>query len=630
MPAESKSSARSRNGGKSSSPQRNGLTGHALRNARLRQRSLERAEEAPPLARLIVHIRAKILGMTRLELVRRSGISRGTLRDLELGVHTPTRRILRKFIDFCQKQQVPEALIEELRCLYAGTGETLGEVIARLQLRAGSPRELAQRVGLSPATLWEYQRGTFPLPLSLLRRLCQAVEVNSAHAEQLWHASERRRLLDKGYPPPLAEFWVLCSRKGWAEKHLGKKGVKSAVLRKLRYLEVPPWEDIEEIARKVCCSDDELSRLRELWRPEAVSAPADEFGPRLRQYRKKRGMSRREVSDLFGIGGKKPARIIKYIEEDGFYSTRAFPAGLIALIVPNQKEQAVLLKAWRRRREVFHSRHRPEMRLDLRLVREMYGFSPGDMEPVLGYSSSEYQRIERGVTALRATGLERIIQAIHQAGKKKVEQILAQREQALAEREAWRSPESVAKMIEQLSRREGGLLPLARLLKQSQVKGLSVDRLRRIVTGREVPPWCVVRQVSKVAGVADLIDVRDDWLEGYRKELRDCCPSPLGVELRLLIAEVAETLRAFAPRLGFNYSVLVRNFQLIDRDQPIKWAYVERILVAAGLTRDDPRWREIHALWYTAADRLRNRARTLPPRARNGNNGVPDQSPGHS
>jgi transcriptional regulator with XRE-family HTH domain len=560
--------------------------------------------------------------MTRLELVRRSGISRGTLRDLELGVHTPTRRILRKFIEFCQKHQVPETLLEDLRCLYAGSGETLGEVIARLQLRAGSPRELAQRVGLSPATLWEYQRGTFPLPLSLLRRLCQAVEVNPAHAEQLWHATERDRLLDKGYPPPLAEFWVLCSRKGWAEKHLAKKGVKSAVLRKLRYLEVPPWEDVEDIAGKVCCSGEELARLRELWRPEADSPAADDFGPRLRQHRKKRGMSRREVSDLFGIGGKKPARIIKYIEEDGFYSTRAFPAGLVALLVPNQREQAALLKAWRRRREVFHSRHRPEMRLDLRLVREMYGFSPADLEPVLGYSSSEYQRIERGVTPLRPSGLERIVQAIHQAGEKKVEQILARREQALTEREAWRSPESIAKLVEQLARREGGLLPLARLLKKSLVKGLSVDRLRRIAAGREVPPWCVLRQVSKAAGVADLVDVRDDWLGRFRRELRECCPSPLGVELRLLIAEVAETLRAFAPRLGFNYSVLVRNFQLIDNDQPIKWAYVERILVAAGLTRDDSRWLEIHALWYTAADRLRNRARNLPARSRNGSNGV--------
>src|SRR5690349_4309376 len=68
------------------------LTGHALRNAHLRERSLQRAQTAPPLARSLVQIRAEVLGMTRLEFVRRSGISRGTLRDLELGVHMPTRR----------------------------------------------------------------------------------------------------------------------------------------------------------------------------------------------------------------------------------------------------------------------------------------------------------------------------------------------------------------------------------------------------------------------------------------------------------------------------------------------------------------------------------------------------------
>src|SRR5579883_635545 len=80
----------------------NGLTGHALRNAHLRAHSLARAEAAPPLARLIVQIRAGTLGMTRLEFARRSGIRRGTLRDMELGIHTPTRRILQQFVSACR------------------------------------------------------------------------------------------------------------------------------------------------------------------------------------------------------------------------------------------------------------------------------------------------------------------------------------------------------------------------------------------------------------------------------------------------------------------------------------------------------------------------------------------------
>src|SRR5262249_50320815 len=74
------------------------LTGHALRNATLRERSLARAREAPPLARALVTIRARVLGMTRMEFARRSGVSRGSLRDIELGVHTPTRRTLQQFV----------------------------------------------------------------------------------------------------------------------------------------------------------------------------------------------------------------------------------------------------------------------------------------------------------------------------------------------------------------------------------------------------------------------------------------------------------------------------------------------------------------------------------------------------
>jgi hypothetical protein len=78
------------------------------------------------------------------------------------------------------------------------------------------------------------------------------------------------------------------------------------------------------------------------------------------------------------------------------------------------------------------------------------------------------------------------------------------------------------------------------------------------------------------------------------------------VELRLLIAEVAPTLRAFSPRLGVNYSVLVRDLQRIDRDDPVRWYHVERILRALGLAGTDERWKELRALWSTAGERRKS------------------------
>src|SRR5262245_13780396 len=98
------------------------LTGHALRNLHLRERSLDRARTAPPLARAVVRTRAGTLQMTRLEFARRSGMSRGVLRDLELGVHTPTRLTLQRFVAYCQKLRVSADELEELRRLYAGPG----------------------------------------------------------------------------------------------------------------------------------------------------------------------------------------------------------------------------------------------------------------------------------------------------------------------------------------------------------------------------------------------------------------------------------------------------------------------------------------------------------------------------
>jgi transcriptional regulator with XRE-family HTH domain len=583
------------------------LTGHALRNAHLRQRALRRAETAPPLARLLVTLRAQQLGLTRLELARRSSISRGTLRDLELGIHTPTRRILQQLLAFYQRTGVANEHLEELRRLYAGSGATLEQFLARLELLAGSSRELARRVGISAATLWEYRRGHFPLSLSLLRQMCAAVGADAAPAEELWRAAERQRLRQRGYSEALAEFWVLCGRGGYTEKQLLALGLGTAAVRRLRYLELPPWEEVAGVAQQLG-DEEEVRALERLWRREEQSQSADlpdKFGSRVRQLRKKQGITRRELADLFNIGGKKPARIIKYIEEDGFYSAQAYPAGLAALLAGKENENAALLATWQQRRTQFHRRHRPETRIDLRLAREMYGFAPREMEAILGYSSLEYQKIERGVQPLTDTARQRILHAIRAAGQRRVESLLQQRRQREAERVAWQRPPSVQALIALLARREGGFIPLSRQLKRLGLKGLWAARLRAVNRGEEVPPWCVLERIATVCQVADWEEVHEDWRQRYREQLRKRCPSPLGVELRLLIGEIAESLRDFSPRLGFNYSVLVRDMQKIDRDEVVKWFHVERIARAAGLPAEDARWREIHALWYTVSDRRR-------------------------
>jgi transcriptional regulator with XRE-family HTH domain len=592
------------------------LTGHALRNAHLRQRALARAETAAPLACLVVKIRAETLGMTRLEFARRSGISRGTLRDLELGIHRPTRRIMQQFVAFCQHSGVDPEQLETLRRFYAGCGATLQQAIARLELRAGSPHELARRVGISPATLWEYRRGNFPIPLALLQKLYQAVGDDGRAAEALWYETERNRLLERGYPEALAEFWTRCGRQGYAERQLLGLGVLStATARRLRYLELPSWTEVESAARILSRDDEELQILKRIWaRDEQKLSPQDRFGPRLQQLRRKRGISRRELADLFGIGGKKPARIIKYIEEDGFYSKKAYPAGLAALLTGDDAEQVRLLEFWQERRTQFYRRHRPETRIGLRLAREIYGFDPQDMEPILGYTSLEFQRIERGVSPLLESGLARIVEAIHRAGRRQVAALLQQRSKSAAERSAWQAPPTVVAMITLLARKEGGLIPLTRRLSLAGLRGLWAGRLRAIARGEEIPAWQVLEQVARACGVLDWTEVCRDWTRRYRAQLQARFRSPLAVELRLLIAEVAPTLRTFSRRLAFNYSVLIRDLQRIDADQPVKWFHVERILRAAGLAPDHERCKEMRALWYTAAERNGRGHRSARPR----------------
>jgi transcriptional regulator with XRE-family HTH domain len=579
------------------------LTGHALRNAHLCERALARAREAPPLSQLVVRIRAGVLGITRLELARRSGLSRGALRDLELGIHSPTRQTLQQFLDYCRRQRVDPAILDELRQLYTGPADTLAGLLAQLELRAGSSRELARRVGISPTTLWEYHRGNFPLPWALLVALCKAVGQDAAAAEELWHSDQRRRLLERGWPEAWVELCVLCNRAGHPESHLTQLGVSNATLRRLRYLELPPWEEVERAAAALCRSDGELRRLQALWQRDQKCRPHDDFGPELKRLRQQQGIRRRQLADLFQIGGKKPARILKHIEEDGLYSAQAFPAGLVAVLTADEAQRQRLLMAWQERRRQFHRRRRPETRIELRLARERYGFGPGDMEAVLGYDPLEYQKIERGVGPLLASAEERILTAIHQAGAKRLVELLVQRRRRQVEQTAWQTPTSVAALVALLARREGGLIPLAKRLRAAGLTRLWPGRLRAIRRGDEVPPWPVLKQLAQVAGVVDLAEVQRDWTERYRARLEEHCPSPLGVELRLLIGEEAVTLRELSPRLGFNYSVLIREFQRIDRDEPLRWFHVERLLGVLGVAPLSERWRQFRALWSTAGQR---------------------------
>ncbi len=485
------------------------LAGHALRNAHLRRRAVERAQTAAPLARLVVTLRAEVLGLTRLECARRCGVSRGALRDLELGVHQPTRQTLQHFLDFCRTQHVPAHYLDELQCLYVGPGGTLEQLLGRLELRAGSARTLAQRVGISATTLWEYRRGSFPLPLALLRQMCAAVGEDAAEAEALWAAAQRRRLLERGLPPAWAELCLLCACAGHPESHLLRLGVRNATFRRLRYLELPPWDEVAAAARALCQDDAELRALEHLWRQGEPAPPHPPgFGPALKRLRERQGVSRRELADLFGVGGKKPARILKHIEEDGLYSAQAYPAGLAAVLTDDQAERDRLLELWRQRREQFHRRRRPETRVELRLVREQYGFGLADMEALLGYPSLEYQRIERGVSPLLDSARRRIVQALHQAGQRRVAALLQQRAARAAQRTAWRAPTTVAALVAALAEREGGLVPLARLLKRAGLRGLWIGRLRTLLHGGDLPAWPVVEQLALAGGVEELADLR--------------------------------------------------------------------------------------------------------------------------
>ena len=237
------------------------------------------------------------------------------------------------------------------------------------------------------------------------------------------------------------------------------------------------------------------------------------------------------------------------------------------------------------------------MQLDLRMHREFFGFNINDAARVLGYTSLEYQKIERGIEQLSDSARTRILKALSESGYEKVGEIFQRRSQRDMKRVAWKSPGSVSEMIRLLAVREGGLVPLSRKLRDAKLSGISPPRLRSYLQEEETPSWSLLHEIAESCGVKNLGDVHINWIHRYREQLNQKSDSSLAVELRLLIAEVAPTLRAFAKRLPFNYSVLLRDLYRVEGHEPIKWPHIERLLRAAGLPSSSERWRVLVRLW---------------------------------
>jgi hypothetical protein len=126
-----------------------------------------------------------------------------------------------------------------------------------------------------------------------------------------------------------------------------------------------------------------------------------------------------------------------------------------------------------------------------------------------------------------------------------------------------------------------------------------------VARGVDLPSWFWIQEVARITKVPDLARMRDEWYARSRRRLEATGISPLAVELRLLVAETASSVREFSHRLPFNYSVLVRDLGRIDGGRTIGWFHVERLLTAAGLATHHDRWQEIRVLWCTVENQLK-------------------------
>ena len=229
----------------------------------------------------------------------------------------------------------------------------------------------------------------------------------------------------------------------------------------------------------------------------------------------------------------------------------------------------------------------------VRWHRILCGVTPQQLADVSGFSKADILRLEHGPREVSASEEKRLLELIESFPADKVALARARMTELTT------PPSTIVEAVTRLRDRQGGYVPLSRVLHDETQRCLCLSpaHLKKIERGQDIPTLPLLEHLVTRGGSQLTPELIQDWYDRMPQHLVEHPKlrwrHPLVRGFGIIVFEKWPSLYAFWEEQfqdDFTYSIVARNFQQLNgRWGDFPWTMVSRHLNAVGLGVSDPR-----------------------------------------
>lgn len=262
------------------------------------------------------------------------------------------------------------------------------------------------------------------------------------------------------------------------------------------------------------------------------------------------------------------------------YDYPSLSRALIARYLSDSQEQyQCLLALAKESRRVQRTRQRSIGLSAIRDERELYGLSPEDVEPRIGYCHDELLRIEQGRKRISSEEESQIVDVICAEGEARIQRVLES---------ARRAPSTVRAFVEHLVKKNART-GFGDHYKQfaDRMPGIGHELLKLIVRGEEMPGLPVIGCIVSTGGEALTEKLIEDWSYEYTVQELQKGGTFLA---RVFHTVCAEKYRSPYEFYGVHGTSMKKSLQRFKKGAVCEWKSIRKALLQLGVQENSPRW----------------------------------------
>lgn len=564
--------------------------------------------QGDPLASLLVYVRWRVLGWSRLGAEEAMGIPRETIAANEQPrTAEGTRfhnRIFHAILAAWQQHGVPAqyccALIKHV---LGASRHSLYGAFQEQWLREGIPA-FEKRTKMTKGSIDQVQIAGNPLPYRTIAAAFASGDPPAVPASVLNRWREETIAFDavRHVPLPLAQLrWYLEERHGTTSYlTLHALGMAQQHARRLSSGFMVPWKALSDGVRSLVPTTARKDFAEAWQRAYEDETNRTTFRSEAQRLKAERGISNFTLARFLGLPrGKRWTSALRLPQEEtGYVLPGGVAPGVLAhLLCDSRKALQDLIRLYEQERRELHLRTGEGWNA-LRHLQELWRADERSLAKHMQSTQRAVRALLREHSSPDSAAALALYSAIEAIGKQKCEEALERRREYLSPTNVLSAIQKCSEIAAQGSGNEG-YLALAK-----RIPGIAPATLRAIAQGGHVPAWPTFVRIVEAGGGVVNERLKADWAERFAVQLKRE-HKPLVRVLSFIMQEEAENITVFSKdrsRFSCAAPTVLRRFPALDRGEVVRWEHIERILLAADIRPRSPRWRFVEILWKNGQD----------------------------